>query len=195
MSISIKEFETDAFFTSRTCTEVLDFLKKNKDKAFTSAEIAQGLGRKGVANVSTALKKLKKGGFIVRNPPYISLSSRISEEKLKQLKEEEDERMANRKTPVINPDAGRPGRKLGWRKPVEEEPAEEESVKEPIIGQEIDEAIVGEQIKEPIPINNNIKEEETKNVPEKVPEDVPEEEEFPEDSEDEEGPELAKDYQ
>ena len=197
MAITLKEFEDDSFFTSKTANEIMDFLKKNFGKAFTSKEIAEALGKASVVNIGSALKRLRKGGFIVRNHPYIALSAKISPEKLGELKEAEakrDERRSKNYVPG-------PGRPAGSPNKIPN--------KKPILGQEIDEVIVGEQVRKPIPIKSipdisgddeeeideeEIDEEESEEV-EPTDDSIDDDEEFPEGDEEDDGPELAKDYQ
>lgn len=157
MAISIKEFENDSFFTSPNSRDILEFLKKNPTKAYTSKEISEGIGKSSVS-VSVGMKRLIKGGFVIRNHPYIALASRISETKLKELRIKTMNRRLRAqgkpliKIPIVDP-------LIEGELEVEKEIPEETK-------------IIGEAIPEVVP--------EVPTVPEEVPEEEEDEEEFPE---------------
>ena len=93
MSISLKEFQEGNFAILRgRAFEVLEFLKRNKDKAYVSKEIADAVKSVPVA-VTPILKKLVSQGLIDKKAPYYTLSKndkrviQDSEKKSKSQKE------------------------------------------------------------------------------------------------------------
>jgi len=115
MPISLKEFQEGNFTIVRgRAFEVLEFLKRNKDKAYTSKEIAEAV-KSNQVSVTPILKRLTKEGLIDRKLPYYMLSK-------------ED------KKTVVEESRSKPKSKSNKKEVVEEEMSEEEF--EPYEGEE-----------------------------------------------------------
>lgn len=87
MPISIKEFNDESFTVLRgRAFVVLEFLKRNKDKAYISKEIADAVKSVPIA-VTPILKKLVDDGLVDKKSPYYTLSKndkRVIKEELKE---------------------------------------------------------------------------------------------------------------
>lgn len=71
MPISKKDFLDGKFEFARKgseCSNIMDFLKKNKDKAFRPVEIAKEIG--GSTNICSRLYLLKKYNKVIHRSPY-----------------------------------------------------------------------------------------------------------------------------
>lgn len=94
MPISKKEFDDETFKAYRgSSLKILDFLKENKDSAYTSKEISEGIEPK-VSQVSAtiALRNLIKSNLVDYKKPYYMIktgSSSSSRKKPATKKEEE----------------------------------------------------------------------------------------------------------
>jgi hypothetical protein len=70
MPITKKQFEEGNFTVLRGRTlEILEFLKKNKDTAYTAREIADNFKTKPLS-INPALKRLSDQGILQRKKPY-----------------------------------------------------------------------------------------------------------------------------
>lgn len=80
MPIDIKVFDEGTFIMrSGAIIKVLDFLKKNKTKAYTSMEISNALNSKQVI-ITPLLRKLRNAKIVIYKYPYYALTSlKISE--------------------------------------------------------------------------------------------------------------------
>jgi len=70
MPISKKQFEEGNFSVLRgRALDIIEFLKKNKDSAYTAKEIADNFKTKSVS-INPTLKKLVDKGLLERKKPY-----------------------------------------------------------------------------------------------------------------------------
>lgn len=93
MAISRKEFEEESFLIYKgIVSDVWEFLKKDKDSAYTSKEISESL-KVSQASINGALKKLKTLGMVeIKKPYYIAKSeSKGSSKRKKEVTETETE--------------------------------------------------------------------------------------------------------
>jgi len=89
--INRKDFEEGNFKTYRGASlKVIEFLKTNKDSAYTSKEIAENVGA-SQASVSITLRNLVKTNLVENKKPYYILKSGTSPKK-KSTKKEETEK-------------------------------------------------------------------------------------------------------
>lgn len=71
MPISQDAFDEGNFFLFKgRSIEVIEFMKKNKNLAFTSKEIAESLGINHPSAVTNILKKLVRVGMVEKKLPY-----------------------------------------------------------------------------------------------------------------------------
>jgi predicted transcriptional regulator len=82
MSISRKDWEEETFKMYRgASTKVLDFMKINKDTAYTSKEITEAL-QISQTSVILALRNLVKIGIVEAKKPYYILKAASSKKKV-----------------------------------------------------------------------------------------------------------------
>jgi len=92
MAISIKDFQDDHFTVLRGRAEkIMEFFSANKDKAFTSREIAEAVESNAIS-VTPILKRLAEKDLIERKSPYFAFKVRNDKNKPKQkVKDDEKE--------------------------------------------------------------------------------------------------------
>jgi Mn-dependent DtxR family transcriptional regulator len=88
MVISKKEFEEENFkVMTPTVTKVIEFLKGNKENAYTSKEVC-GAINVSQPSVASALKKLNQAGIVEIKKPYYIFKSVGSGKKTVKKEEE-----------------------------------------------------------------------------------------------------------
>lgn len=91
MVISKKEFEEESFkVMTPTVMKVIEFLKKDKENAYTSKEIC-GAIQVSQPSVAMALKKLSQSGLVEVKKPYYMFGSEKSSKKTKKVEDNIEE--------------------------------------------------------------------------------------------------------
>lgn len=91
MGISRKEFEEETFKAYRgSSLKIIEFLRTNKDNAYTSKEIAEAI-RVSQVSATISLRNLINNNLVEAKKPYYILKTAGSPKKKPIVKKDEDE--------------------------------------------------------------------------------------------------------
>ena len=83
-----KDFEDEVFKTYRGCgLKILDFLKNNKDNAYTIKDISKEI-QVSVTSITFAMRKLVKNGLVEGKRPYYIIKRDFKKKNLTKPEEE-----------------------------------------------------------------------------------------------------------